>query len=104
MVDCARSCQLIFALILLGGSGYLFWHFTGRPDVQDIKDAWNDFDVSDFTDVIADWTEDMDFDSFWDEDPFVGDNTTVRVFRTIALIESVLKPILTSSSILVHIE
>jgi len=62
--------------MLLAGGGYLIWHFTGRPSVDDAKAFWEDFDFSDFTDVLGNWTDDMDFGDFYDNDPFVGDNTT----------------------------
>jgi len=69
---------LTFAVLFLGGGGYLIWHFLGRPQSTDeLKDAFDDIDFSDFSDAIGNLTDDA-FNDFWksDADPSVGDNTT----------------------------
>lgn len=74
----AKCCQLLFAIFFIGGGGYLIWHFLGRPTSADeLQDALNDIDFSDFTDVLDNLTDDA-FDDLWksDADPSVGDNTT----------------------------
>lgn len=71
-----KAAQLLFSLIFLGAGGYLIWHFVGRPDLDDVKTAYDDFDFGDFTDVLGNWTDDIKFDDLFDNDPFVGDNST----------------------------
>lgn len=70
-----NSFQLLFGLVFLAGGGYLVWHFVGRPSADDVKDAFNDFDFGDFTDVLGNLSDNA-FDELWGEDPYVGDNTT----------------------------
>jgi len=56
------------------------WHFLGRPEsAEQLKDALNNIDFSDFTDVWDNLTDDA-FDDLLksDADPSVGDNTTYQ--------------------------
>jgi len=49
--------RLIYALTglaLLGAGGYMIWHYLGRPNTDDIVDAWNDWGgFGDFSDVLG---------------------------------------------------
>mmetsp|Transcript_2014 Transcript_2014/g.5355 ORF Transcript_2014/g.5355 Transcript_2014/m.5355 type:complete len:409 (-) Transcript_2014:1397-2623(-) len=81
-------CRLISTLLtlaLIAGGGYAAWFFLGQPTadeaVEDLGEFGKDFvdlikeiDFGDFTDVLNNFTG---FTSdLFDEDPFVGDNTT----------------------------
>ena len=74
-----RYCQLLFGFLLLGAGGYIVWHFFGRPDANEVVDTVKD-KVSDFTDVLGDWGEDINFGDLvdLDQDPFVADNSTYQ--------------------------
>lgn len=73
----AKCCQLIFAILLIGGGGYLIWHFLGRPDSTDeLADALRDR-YNDMRDVLGNLTDDA-FDDLLksDKDPSVKNNST----------------------------
>ena len=54
---------------------------TNRQDaVAAVQHAWGQFNVSDFTNVLTNLTE-VEWDNGFDEDPFVGDNST-NVWKT----------------------
>src|SRR5210317_807084 len=72
-----KCCQLTFAIIFIGGGGYLIWHFLGRPDtVAALGDALQET-YGDMSDALGNLTDDA-FDDLLksDADPSVGDNTT----------------------------
>lgn len=69
-----RILNLCISLALLGGAGYVIWYFVGQPSGEDIKNAFGNIDFGDFSDVLENFTG---FGSgIWDNDPYVGDNTT----------------------------
>jgi hypothetical protein len=73
----AKCCQLIFAVLFIGGGGYLIWHFLGRPEtVADLGAALQET-YGDMSDALGNLTDDA-FDDLWksDSDPSVGDNST----------------------------
>ena len=55
----------------------MIWHFLGRPSTDEIKDTIKDIDLGNLTDFFDDW-DNVDFTDFWDEDPFVGNNSTYQ--------------------------
>jgi len=75
-----KCCQLIFAILFIGGGGYLIWHFLGRPSTtEELQDALKD-SFDDFSDALDNLTDDA-FGDLWNstDDPSVGsvkDNTT----------------------------
>jgi len=69
------------SLALTGGMIYVAWYFLGQPSVEEAvqgaKDIGNnikDFDFGDLTGALENFTGFAP--ELWDEDPFVGDNTT----------------------------
>lgn len=77
-------CRLLSAIVTLaviGAGAYAAWFFLGKPSSDELVDIAIDLgekikeiDFGDFTDVLENFTgfsPDM-----WNEDPFVGDNTT----------------------------
>ena len=73
--SCCRFILTLFGLACLGAGGYITWHFLGRPNASEAFQAVKD-KFGDFTDVLEEWTDEMDFGDYYDEDPFVSDNTT----------------------------
>ena len=73
----AKCCQLTFAILFIGGGGYLIWHFLGRPDsTADLADALKDR-YDDFADVLGNLTDDTFGDLLKNSnDPSVADNST----------------------------
>lgn len=67
-----RLLNIAVTLALLGAGGYVLWYFLGQPSSEDIKNTLGDIDFGDFTDVLDNFTG---FE-VWDNDPYVGDNTT----------------------------
>lgn len=66
------------SLAVIGASGYCVWRFAlGSPTTveeaeQGAKDLWEkakNFDFDDFTQVLEDGLEGLDFGSFFDSDP-----------------------------------
>ena len=69
-----RLLNMALTLALLGAGGYVLWYYLGQPSAQDIRDTLGQIDFGDFTDVLDNFTG---FDpGFFNEDPYVGDNTT----------------------------
>ncbi|KAL3924347.1 MAG: hypothetical protein SGILL_001099 [Bacillariaceae sp.] len=65
---------MFVTLALLGGAGYAIWYFLGQPSGEDIVNTFGNIDFGDFSDVLENFTG---FGSdLWNNDPFVGDNTT----------------------------
>lgn len=71
---CNWICNLLFSLVIAVGI-YLIWSMMGKPSGQDAMDFIRDFNVSDFTNVLDNITEAV-WDNGFNEDPYVGDNTT----------------------------
>eukprot|EP00580_Thalassiosira_gravida_P010923 CAMPEP_0201633450 /NCGR_PEP_ID=MMETSP0493-20130528/6749_1 /ASSEMBLY_ACC=CAM_ASM_000838 /TAXON_ID=420259 /ORGANISM="Thalassiosira gravida, Strain GMp14c1" /LENGTH=311 /DNA_ID=CAMNT_0048105159 /DNA_START=65 /DNA_END=1000 /DNA_ORIENTATION=+ len=80
----------IFACTLLGATAYLAWKYAldepaslaeikdGLGDLLDTaKDKWDEWDLGNFTNVLDD-LDDFSFGDLFDEDPKLGDNTTLR--------------------------
>ena len=77
-------CRLLSAIVTLaviGAGGYATWFFLGKPSSDEIVDIAKgigekikDIDFGDFTDVLENFTGFSP--DLWNEDPFVGDNTT----------------------------
>lgn len=75
---CSRIKSMIsclITLIVMGIVAVVLWHFLGRPSADDAKDFFGGLDFGDFTDVLKN-ISDFDWGDLYDEDPFVGDNTT----------------------------
>mmetsp|Transcript_9694 Transcript_9694/g.12629 ORF Transcript_9694/g.12629 Transcript_9694/m.12629 type:complete len:329 (-) Transcript_9694:149-1135(-) len=77
MTEQKRSCgsrlvSLAMSLGMLGGLGYILWHFLGRPEPQEILDTIRDIDIGD---VLGNLT-DIDFRDGWLNDPFLSSNST----------------------------
>mmetsp|Transcript_61503 Transcript_61503/g.150532 ORF Transcript_61503/g.150532 Transcript_61503/m.150532 type:complete len:348 (+) Transcript_61503:222-1265(+) len=69
-----RLLNMALTLALLGAGGYVLWYYLGQPSAQEIRDTLGQIDFGDFTDVLDNFTG---FDpGFFNEDPYVGDNTT----------------------------
>lgn len=76
-----RCLSMLVTLLLVAAGGYAAWFFLGQPSgdeildsVKDLGDKIKEIDFGDFTDVLENFTgftEDL-----FNEDPFVGDNTT----------------------------
>jgi hypothetical protein len=73
------------SVAIIGASGYCVWRFAlGSPTTveeaqQGAGDLWEaakNIDFDDFTKVLEDGLEGLDFTSFFDNDPKLGDNTT----------------------------
>ena len=68
-------------LAIIGAMGYVTYFFLGSPTTEEVMDMASDItntvkniDFGDFTDVLKNFTG---FSAdFFNEDPFVGDNTT----------------------------
>mmetsp|Transcript_19712 Transcript_19712/g.41394 ORF Transcript_19712/g.41394 Transcript_19712/m.41394 type:complete len:289 (-) Transcript_19712:230-1096(-) len=82
----------ISTLLTISLVAILCWHFLGRPqsvdegletlqtagkNAKDKFDEWNITSLGDFADVLQDGLNGLDFGSFFDNDPRVGDNTTI---------------------------
>jgi len=77
-------CRLLsvgLSIAIIGAGGYAAWFFLGSPSgdemldyAQDIGDKVKNIDFGDFTDVLKNFTGFSP--EFFNEDPFVGDNTT----------------------------
>ena len=72
-----RYCQLLVGLVFFAGGGYIVWHYFGRPDAEEVVDTVKD-KFGDFTNVLGEWGDDVNFGDLFDEDPFVSDNTTYQ--------------------------
>lgn len=80
---CQRILSCLFGLfnIAIFTAGFLgLWNLLGKPTnrqdaVAAVQTAWGHFNVSDFNNVLQNLTE-TEWDLGFDEDPFVGDNTT----------------------------
>jgi hypothetical protein len=72
-----RSCMSCFvSLAIMGVLAVVLWYFLGQPSAEEIKTYVGDIDFGDFTDVLKN-ISDYDWgDLAFNEDPFVGDNTT----------------------------
>ena len=70
-----RCLSCLISLTILGVAGALLWHFLGRPTPEEAKEWIGGLDFGDFTDVLQNIT-DFDWGAAFQEDPFVGDNTT----------------------------
>jgi hypothetical protein len=58
----------------LGGAGYVIWYFVGQPSGEDLANTFGNIDFGDFSNVLDNFTG---FGAdIWNNDPFVGDNTT----------------------------
>ena len=69
-----RILNILITLALLGGAGYVIWYFLGQPSGEDIANTFGNIDFGDFSDVLENFTG---FGAdLWNNDPFVGDNTT----------------------------
>jgi len=84
----AFLCTL-FNIAFFATGFFLLWNFLGRPTngtdavnalSSTVQQTWGHFNVSDFTNVLENLTEN-DWDFGFNEDPFVDDNTT-RVWKT----------------------
>ena len=73
------------SIAILGASGYCVWRFAlGSPTTveeaqQGAKDLWEKaktINFDDFTQVLEDGLEGLDFGGMFDSDPKLGDNTT----------------------------
>lgn len=76
-----RMLSCLLTLGLIGAGGYAAWFFLGQPSKDELLDYAKDFgdkikniDFGDFTDVLQNFTGFTP--ELWNEDPFVGDNTT----------------------------
>jgi hypothetical protein len=78
------ACRLVsmgITFAIIGGGAYAAWFFLGKPSgdelfdiAKGVGDKIKDIDFGDFTGALENFTgfsPDM-----WDEDPFVGDNST----------------------------
>lgn len=71
---CGWLCNVIFSTVV-GAGIYVLWSMMGKPSGQDAMDYIRNFNVSDFSNVLDNITETV-WDTGFDEDPYVGDNTT----------------------------
>lgn len=46
-----RIINFVLSLVFLAAGGYMIWYFLGKPDVNDVKDAWGN--LGDFSDVLG---------------------------------------------------
>eukprot|EP00536_Pseudo-nitzschia_multiseries_P018341 jgi/Psemu1/293451/fgenesh1_pg.2402_\ len=76
-----RCLSSMLTLAMIGGGGYAAWYFLGQPNADELVDyakglgdKIKDIDFGDFTDVLQNFTGFTP--EMWNEDPFVGDNTT----------------------------
>jgi hypothetical protein len=67
--------------LIIGGGAYAAWFFTGKKSVDelvdiaiDVGDKIKEIDFGDLTGALENFTGFSP--ELWDEDPFVGDNTT----------------------------
>jgi len=71
-----RIVNFMLSLAFLGAGGYMIWYFLGQPSTDEIKGAWENFGgFDDFRDVLGN-ISDFDFGSFYNNDPYLSDNTT----------------------------
>lgn len=77
----------IFSLAILGVAGYCVWKYAlgspkSLPEAQDgAANLWGkakDFNFSDFTDVLEHGLEGLDLGKLHNQDPMLGDNTTIN--------------------------
>lgn len=68
-----RLVNILLSLAFLGAGGYLIWYFLGKPEPDEIKDAFGSF--GDFRDVLGN-ISDFTFGDFYNNDPFLSDNST----------------------------
>ena len=79
--SCLCSCiSWILSLGFMAVAAYMLWNLMGRPSKQQAINAFRNFDVDDFVHVLKNLT-DVEWDMGFNEDPYVGDNTT-NVWRT----------------------
>jgi len=79
--SCLRILSMCVTLAIIGAMGYVTYFFLGSPTTEEVMDMASDItntvkniDFGDFTDVLKNFTG---FSAdFFNEDPFVGDNTT----------------------------
>ena len=73
------------AIAIIGLSGFAFWKYgldsptTLTETKEGFKDFWDkakNFDFDDFKDVLKNGLDGLDFGSFFESDPRVGDNAT----------------------------
>jgi hypothetical protein len=69
---CLSCCV---SLAIMGTLAVVLWHFLGRPSKDEAKEFIGGLDFGDFSNVLNNIT-DFDWGKFYNEDPFVGDNTT----------------------------
>ena len=65
----------LVSAMLTGIAIYMLWSMLGKPSGQDALDWGRNFNVSDFRNVLDNITEAV-WDAGFNEDPYVGDNTT----------------------------
>lgn len=78
------ACRLIsmgITFLIIGGGAYAAWFFTGKKSVDElvdiaigVGDKIKEIDFGDLTGALENFTGFTP--ELWDEDPFVGDNTT----------------------------
>jgi len=71
------ACRLIsmgITFLIIGGGAYAAWFFTGKPTGTEVLNAIQGIDFGDLKGALENFTGFTP--DLWDEDPFVGDNTT----------------------------
>eukprot|EP00534_Pseudo-nitzschia_fraudulenta_P009139 CAMPEP_0201159084 /NCGR_PEP_ID=MMETSP0851-20130426/38115_1 /ASSEMBLY_ACC=CAM_ASM_000631 /TAXON_ID=183588 /ORGANISM="Pseudo-nitzschia fraudulenta, Strain WWA7" /LENGTH=398 /DNA_ID=CAMNT_0047437859 /DNA_START=80 /DNA_END=1276 /DNA_ORIENTATION=+ len=79
--SCCRLVSAFTTLAILGGGGYAAWFFLGQPTADEIVDYAKgigedikNIDFGDLTGALENFTGFTP--DLWNEDPFVGDNST----------------------------
>ena len=79
--SCCRVLSMGVTLAIIGAGGYAAWFFLGQPSgdevldiAKDIGDKVKNIDFGDLTGALENFTGFSP--DLWNEDPFVGDNTT----------------------------
>lgn len=71
------ACRLFsmgITFLIIGGGAYAAWFFTGKPTPTEILENIQGIDFGDLKGALENFTGFTP--DLWDEDPFVGDNTT----------------------------